>query len=232
MISRLMMGVPPHNDVLGPALSFPKEVGFRKSTTVVGAVKLYLLNSIFCAEWMSTRSVNFSLSLNLRTFCPDASAVKMGGPPTMLRPQVPGVKGAGYANWLISMTIHGELIEPGGAHIVPVGKQSRIPRAVWPLGGNRSRKVVIRAVGKRERQGCAAFPTDVPRSLPAADDVIRPSTPIQEASSLTYREFVGDAVEKPFGAVESGPRLFQRPVLNGSHTAAGVVGIRTVDGFG
>src|SRR5215472_8897705 len=104
MKSRLMMGVPPHNDVLGPALSFPKEVGFRKSTTVVGAVKLYRLKSIFCAECMSTRRVKLNLSLNFRTFCPDASAVKMGGPPTMSRPHVPGVKGAGYENWLISMT--------------------------------------------------------------------------------------------------------------------------------
>src|SRR5438270_11064888 len=98
MISRFMMGVPPHNDVLGPAPSFPKVVGFRKSTTVVGAVKLYRLKSIFCAEWMSTRSVKLTLSLNFRTFCPDASAVKMGGPATMLRPQVPGVNAAGYEN--------------------------------------------------------------------------------------------------------------------------------------
>jgi hypothetical protein len=35
-----MIGVPPHKEVLGPALSFPKVVGFRKSTVVVGFVKL------------------------------------------------------------------------------------------------------------------------------------------------------------------------------------------------
>src|SRR6266567_311895 len=98
MKSRLMMGVPPHNDVLGPAPSLPKVVGLRKSTTVVGAVKLYRLKSIFCAECMSTRRVRLNLSLNFRTFCPDASAVKMGVPPTILRPQVPGVKAAGYEN--------------------------------------------------------------------------------------------------------------------------------------
>ena len=89
------MGVPPHKDVLGPALSFPKVVGFRKSTVVVGLVKLNLLKSIFCTECMSIRTVKLNLSLNFTTFCADASMANFGGPPTMSRPQVPGVKAAG-----------------------------------------------------------------------------------------------------------------------------------------
>ena len=89
------MGVPPHKDVLGPAVSFAKVVGFLKSTTVVGAVKLNLSKSIFCTECMSTRRVKLNLSLNFRTFCPDESMANIGGPPTLSRPQVPAVKGAG-----------------------------------------------------------------------------------------------------------------------------------------
>ena len=89
------MGVPPHKDVLGPALSFPKLVGFRKSTTVVGAVKLNLLNSIFCTECMSKRTVKLNLSLSFKIFCADESMANLGGPPTLSRPQVPGVKAAG-----------------------------------------------------------------------------------------------------------------------------------------
>ena len=110
------MGVPPHKDVLGPALSFPKVVGFRKSTTVVGAVKLNLLKSIFCTECMSTRTVKLNLSLNFRTFCRGCVHGELGRSADDVAPASAGREG-GRVGELVDVDdrIDGQLIEPGGA---------------------------------------------------------------------------------------------------------------------
>jgi hypothetical protein len=86
-----MSGWPPSEAVLGSVDSFANVLGFRKSTVVVGVLKLY----VFRQFWKSQRNCAVSFSVILKFFAAETWDHNSRVPVVMFLPALPGVKAAG-----------------------------------------------------------------------------------------------------------------------------------------
>ena len=201
--------MPPHKEVLGPALSFPNVVGFRKSTTVVGALKLKRLNKHLLHGMNVQTNQEREPFVELQDLLRGCVHGELRRAADDIAPGIAGSEGGRVCEVIDGDDgIDGQLIEAGRALVQPVVQQLGCPHQVGPLGAGEGRKVVVGTVGEGERQRRTAFPIDEPGCLPAANDRVQHAAPIQEVPSLADRQFVGDAVEISLRAVVSCAGLF------------------------